>query len=120
MYNKPAAIFSLLVILSFSSLKASNMLKPAATNAVSGDTTGNQSITYKIINCVNNTFGYSIYINNKLKVYQPNIPGLPGNNGFKTKADADKVARLVVEKIKKGETPPSVTPDEMKKLNVIK
>ena len=120
MHYKRISVLSIFVVLSCSTLKANSLLKPVIINAVSGDTTATQSITYKIINSINNTFGYSIYINNKLKVYQPNIPGLPGNNGFKTKDDADKVARLVVDKIKKGETPPSVTPDELKKLNVIK
>jgi hypothetical protein len=75
--------------------------------------------TYKIINSVDSTFGYAVYCNDKLKVYQPNIPGLPGNKGFSTRKDAEKIAQLVIGKIKKGEIPPGVTPDEMKKLKVI-
>ena len=45
---------------------------------------------------------------------------MPGNEGFKTKADAEKVAQLVIDKIRKGEMPPTVTIKEMKKLKVIK
>ena len=52
-------------------------------------------------------------------IHQPVIPGLPGNKGFKTKPDAEKVAKLVIEKIRKGQMPPTVTTEEMKKLKVI-
>ena len=45
---------------------------------------------------------------------------MPGNPGFKTKAGAEKVAQLVISKIKKGEPLPTVTIDEVKKLKVIK
>ena len=44
---------------------------------------------------------------------------MPGNEGFKTKADAEKVAQLVITKIKKGEMPPTVSVEEMKKLKVV-
>jgi len=75
--------------------------------------------TYKIIPSINNTWGYDIYKGEKILIHQTNIPGMPGNNGFKTKSDSKKVARLVVEKLKNGEMPPSVTIEEMKKLNVL-
>jgi hypothetical protein len=74
---------------------------------------------YKIIPSINNTWCYDIYKNNKMLIHQANIPGLPGNEGFKKKSDAGKVARLVIEKLEKGEMPPSVTVDEMKKLKVL-
>ena len=35
------------------------------------------------------------------------------------KAAAEKVAKLIITKIKNGEMPPSVTPEELKKLNVL-
>ena len=47
------------------------------------------------------------------------MPGLPGNEGFKTKDGAVKVAELVISKIKMGEMPPSISIEEMKKLGVI-
>lgn len=76
-------------------------------------------LTYKIINAPEKTYCYDIYADNKLTIHQPSIPGMPGNKGFKTNADAEKVAKLVIEKMKKGEMPPTVTTDEMKKLKVI-
>jgi hypothetical protein len=77
------------------------------------------ALSYKIISAANNTWGYDIFSSNKLSIHQPTIPGRPGNEGFKTKEAAQKVAELVIEKMKKGEMPPTVTEVELKKLNAI-
>jgi hypothetical protein len=79
----------------------------------------NAALSYELISAANNTWGYDILSNNKLTIHQPTIPGQSGNEGFKTKEAAQKVAELVVEKMKKGEMPPTVTQEEMKKLNVL-
>jgi hypothetical protein len=52
-------------------------------------------------------------------IIQPNKPGLSGNEGFKTQEQAQKVAELVIEKIKKGEMPPTVTIEELSELGVL-
>ncbi|MBS1921159.1 MAG: DUF4907 domain-containing protein [Bacteroidetes bacterium] len=74
---------------------------------------------YKIISVENNTWGYDIYNGTRLFVHQPTIPAMPGNKGFKSKQFAEKVAKKVIEKIKKGGGPPTITIDEMKQLGVI-
>ena len=81
---------------------------------------GNTKLTYKITDAPDHTFCYDVYAGGKLLIQQTSMPAVPGNEGFKTKADAEKVAKLVVDKIKKGEMPPTVSIDEMKKLKVIK
>ena len=53
-------------------------------------------------------------------IHQTSAPALSGNEGFKTKEDASKVAALAIGKIRKGEMPPTISIDEMKKLKVIK
>jgi len=65
-----------------------------------------------------NTFGYDISMEGKMMIHQPSIPGLPGNKGFDTKEQAEKVARLVMGKIEKGEMPPTVTTEELKNLGI--
>jgi hypothetical protein len=80
----------------------------------------NTKLSYKIIDAPDHTFGYDVYANGKLLIHQASIPAMPGNEGFKTKADAEKVAQLVMSKIRKGEMPPTVTVEEMEKLKVIK
>ncbi len=79
----------------------------------------NTKLTYKIIDAPNHTYGYDAFADGRLMIHQTSIPAMPGNQGFKTKADAEKVAKLVIGKIKKGEMPPTVTIEEMKKLKVI-
>jgi hypothetical protein len=75
--------------------------------------------TFKIVPSLNYTWCYDIYKNGKMLIHQKSIPGLPGDDGFKRKSDAKKVARLVVEKLEKGVMPPSVTIEEMKNLKVL-
>lgn len=75
-------------------------------------------ITHKLIASANKTFGYDIYSDGKLMIHQPCIPSVPGNEGFRSKPEAERAARLVMGKIKKGEMPPSVTPEELKELNI--
>lgn len=75
-------------------------------------------IEFEIINAPNNTWGYDILKDKKIFIHQPNRPGLPGKEGFKTKKDAIKVAQLVILKIKKGEMPPTVSSEELKALKL--
>jgi len=65
----------------------------------------------------NNTWCYEMLDNGKMMIHHPSVPGLPGNEGFKTKAVAQKVANLVIQKIKIGEMPPSITKEEMQKMS---
>ena len=80
----------------------------------------NTKLTYKMIDASKHTYGYDVFADGKLMISQTSAPALPGNEGFRTKEDATKVALLVIEKIKRGEMPPTISIDEMKQLNVIK
>lgn len=77
------------------------------------------TITYKIIESDGGGYGYDIFADGKMLIHQPNIPGQPGVNGFRTKADSGKVAELVVKKLKNKEMPPTVSEEELRKLKVI-
>src|SRR5580765_5059348 len=78
-----------------------------------------KNLTYKTIPSAEKTWGYDIYNNRKLLIHQPSIPAMPGNSGFATKAATTKVAKKVIEKIKAGESPPTISIDEMKALGAI-
>jgi hypothetical protein len=99
--------------------QTNNVQSATAPKSPSAETQKNASYTYIIIPAPNKTWGYDIYMEKRLLIHQPGAPGLPGNEGFKTKTGAEKVAKLVIVKIKKGEMPPTVTIDEMKKLKVL-
>ena len=75
---------------------------------------------HTIIEAPNGTFGYEIRSGGKLLVRQLNLPGLPGNNGCATKADAEKLAQLVIKKIENGEMPPTVKREELQALHIIR
>jgi hypothetical protein len=77
------------------------------------------AFTYKIINGANSTFGYNLYADGVMKIHQPSIPAMPGNDGFKTKAAAEQVARLAIKKMKNGESLPTISKEELKKLKAI-
>lgn len=76
-------------------------------------------ISYKIIPSVDLTWGYDIYLDGKLVIHQPLIPAVSGNKGFATQEQATNVARAIVLKIKNGIMPPTITQEELKKLNAI-
>ncbi len=42
-------------------------------------------ISYKIIPAPGNTWCYDLYMDGRLLIHQSNVPGFPGNEGFKTK-----------------------------------
>lgn len=75
--------------------------------------------TFKIIQNPNHTYGYDVYASGKLLIHQPTIPAVAGTTGFITKNAAEAVAGLVLKKIQKGEMPPTVTVEEMRKLNAL-
>jgi hypothetical protein len=63
-------------------------------------------------------FGYDIYKDSTLVIHQPIIPSVSGNAGFVNEEEAKKVAALMIDKLNKGVMPPSVTVEEMEKLNI--
>jgi hypothetical protein len=80
----------------------------------------NSKLTYKVIGAPKQTYGYDVIADGRLMIHQPSVPALPGNEGFKTNEDASKVAALVIGKIRKGEMPPTINTDDLKKLKLTK
>lgn len=77
------------------------------------------TISYTIIPAKNSTWGYNIYVDGKLRIHQLTIPAMPGNEGFTSKKSAGKVAEKVTEKMRKGESLPTITVEELKTLKAI-
>ena len=80
----------------------------------------NAQLSIKIIPSINKTFGYDILLKGKPLIHQPNTPAMPGNDGFKTKKSAQKVAEFVVKKIRKNEMPPTVSIKDLNRMGVLK
>ena len=77
-----------------------------------------KKLTARIIEAPNGTFGYEVLSDGKLFVRQTNVPGRPGNNGCPKREQAEKLSALVIEKIQRGEMPPTMTQDELKTLGL--
>jgi len=76
-------------------------------------------LSIEIIPAPNDTYGYDIKRNGDVLIHQPNIPALPGNEGFKSAQDAEKVAELVVVKINNGIFPPGISVVELDSVGVL-
>ena len=74
--------------------------------------------TYTIIPLAGNSYGYEIYDGGKRLIRQSSIPTQPGNRGFANTSDAEKVAALVILKLKRGEWPPRITKQELVDLKI--
>jgi len=65
-----------------------------------------------------NSFGYYILADGNILIDQKNIPGVPGNKGFVSEAEAKRTADFAIKKLKQGEMPPTLTEDDLKKLKI--
>jgi hypothetical protein len=75
-------------------------------------------ITFKVIS-VDKGYGYDVYVDGKKLIHQPNIPGRPGMAGFTKKEDSQRVAELVVRKLKNNQIPPAITEEELRQIKFI-
>ena len=122
--NRPPSRLHLLIplVLACFALSPHARAQPdtSAANFPAASAYANSKLAYKITDAPKHTYCYDVFADGRLVIHQASAPALPGNEGFKTKEDATKVALLVIEKIRKGEMPPTISIDEMKKLKVIK
>ncbi len=95
--------------------KTLNTLVEAPINTAKTD----KILTFQVIDAPNKTFGYEITVDGKPLIRQTSIPAVAGIEGFKTAAQAEKVALFLIEKMKKNDALPAVSPDELKQLGVL-
>jgi hypothetical protein len=86
----------------FTAIKQANIERAAKTQ-----------FNYFVIKADSSTYGYSIYANGSLYIQQNTIPGIAGTKGFTSAASAATIAQLAISKIKQGEMPPTITPQEL-------
>ena len=76
--------------------------------------------SYKVVLVSEGNWGYQLYQGDKMEINQRSIPAVPGTLGFETKEKAEKTARFVLEKLNRGEFPPTLTIEDLKKLDVLR
>lgn len=74
--------------------------------------TESKAVEYIVVE-TENGYGYKIFLDGKLYINQPNIPGLPGTAGFDDEASARRIAELAVSKIKQGIMLPTISLEEL-------
>ncbi len=65
------------------------------------------------------TFGFDILKEGRIFIHQPIMPAVPGNIGFDTEADAQKVAHLMIRKLTAGIQPPTISLMELDSLGLL-
>lgn len=63
-------------------------------------------------------WGYDLLKEGKRFIHQPCIPAIPGQKGFSNEEEAYKTGRFVLDKIERGQMPPSISVDELKSLGI--
>jgi len=105
-------------------MSASTLIVPAAASSTANadprsreaDAIHSADITHRIIDAPNATFGYEILSGGQAIILQTSIPGKPGLSGFQTIEEADRVAAVVIEKLKNGEMPPTLSAEELNSI----
>lgn len=64
-------------------------------------------------------WGYQILQDGKIAIDQKHIPVIQGYKGFTSREKAEKTATFIVEKMKKGVFPPTLTETELDSLKVL-
>ena len=82
------------------------------TSVFKNDTTANATL---------GGFGYKLEVvtnGDTFRIHQPSIPAIQGNKGFISSEDAAKVAELVAEKMRGGNSFPTVGVQELDSLGI--
>ena len=89
-----------------------------ANSPVRTNVSNDSDTSFSIVVSANHTYGYEIFIRNKIVIRQLTIPCKSGIGGFTNKLDAEKVARLVIKKLSHGMMPPTVNKQELTSLKI--
>jgi hypothetical protein len=109
----------LMIVFVALSSSATIFAQPANSTPPTAGQVAKAKLTYKLIDADGVGYGYDIFADGKLLIHQPNIPGRPGTDGFRKKTDSEKVAMLVIKKLRNKELPPTITDGELRQLKVI-
>jgi hypothetical protein len=77
-----------------------------------------EKITSNVFQTLNG-WGYDILVNDSLFIHQESIPARQGKAGFPVKKQAEQTARLIINKMERGELP-AVTTFELEPIISLK
>ncbi len=65
-------------------------------------------------------WGYDVYVDRQKRIHQPIIPGIPGNNAFKTESEARRTGYFVISKMNENGGLPTVSINDLDSLGIIR
>ena len=75
--------------------------------------------SYHVLEYSPANWGYQLFQSGNLLIEQKHIPAIQGIRGFSSKQKAETTANYVLQKIKNGEFPPTLSPEELESLGVL-
>ena len=93
-----------------------NTLKKEKQKTFDKKEIASMQIQFFIIKSEQSGYGYDIYRNGNLYIHQTTIPSIGGNKGFADTASAAKIARFIIEKMRKTDALPTISEEEVTKL----
>jgi hypothetical protein len=75
-------------------------------------------INFRSFQNADSSWGFTIFINTKPYMHHKKIPFNKANSGFRSKKDADKVARLFTKMIQNGDLNPTLNKDALDSLEI--
>lgn len=76
-----------------------------------------KNFSARIVQIDSNAWGYEILVDTLPFIYQPFIPGIPGNQSFQSAGEAQKCSELVLLKLQKKQIP-SLSRKEIDNLGI--
>ncbi len=91
----------------------SKIKNPVETNDVE------KTISYKIVFTENEGWGYQIFEGSTMLINQIHIPVIQGIHSFSSKENATKTADYIMQEVKNGNFPPTLTQEILDSLDVL-
>lgn len=115
-------ILSVLLLFANSSRKSSGNIEKNQSDSNISQLTGSENypvnINFRSFQNADSTWGFTVFVNTKPYLHHKRIPLNKANSGFKSKNDAEKVARLFTRMIRKGDMNPALNKYSLDSLDI--
>ena len=117
--NHQHFIYLLVFLTACSNAKVQTPNKTKETAQVHTDSINDKPVAefeLRVIQNEDQTWGYDIAMGGRQYIHQAEMPAVGGNKGFVQEKQARQVGQLVLEKLKQGIMPPSISAEEVNKV----
>lgn len=111
--------FLILIQLIFACQQNSKVIQNKENKKTKVEKTSQSEYTVIPVEYPGTGWGYQILQDGKLAIDQKHIPVIQGYRGFSSKEKAEKTGNFIVEKMKSGIFPPTLTEEELDSLEVL-